>query len=60
VSKGSDITAVNTGSGGTYKGGFIGNNSVNNTTFSGNRNETGVSPSIGYDIRIGGPSDNIN
>jgi hypothetical protein len=49
ISATSDILAERGGFlGGTYRG-----------TFTGNRNNTGVSPAIGGDGRIGGPSDDI-
>jgi hypothetical protein len=59
AASGKEITAVNNGSGTAYMGGFLGMHS--DGTLSGNTNDTGISPAIGYDGRLNppGPSDNI-
>jgi hypothetical protein len=59
TSRVTSVTATNTAGGAAYRGGFIGN-FYGSTLRGGNRNESGISPAIGYDERVSGPSDNIN
>jgi hypothetical protein len=59
TAKGKNIVAESK-NGTAYQGGFIGGNS-SGTTLSGNKNETGISPAIGWDMRLdpAGPSNDI-
>jgi hypothetical protein len=47
--------------GSAYRGGFIGYLRTGRATLTGNKNETGLTPAIGWDERLTpeGPSDNI-
>jgi hypothetical protein len=60
TASGKNISAINSGYGKAYTGGFIGMHTWG-TTLTNNRNNTGVSPAIGYDHRKDppGPSDDI-
>jgi hypothetical protein len=60
TSRVTEVTAVNIEGGDAYSGGFIGININTGLIGSGNRNESGVKPDIGYDYNTDGPIENLN